>query len=365
MSTAQQSADHTLYVVGGSSSYQNQVSQALLSFYNVVPFRDPDKLLDHLEFDSPSALIVDEKQSNGSGSEFLTRFQLRHGQKNIPVVITVPSGQAALMRTTPTIRVLEKPYRRSQLLDAISGQVNKGVEAQWDEIEPVQRAALVNTLESFNNIADLIAEGQPIAYEDVTQSCEPLMQAVKNNTFQDMLKGVRGHDNYSYVHSMRVATLLSLFGAAIGIQGDDHVTLTTGGLLHDVGKMKIPHEVLNKAGKLDDDEFQQMKNHVNHGVDFLTLTNSIPKGVSIIASQHHERIDGSGYPNGVGGKDLNQLARMAAIIDVFSALTDRRVYKPPMEPEKALSIMKDMKGHLDNGLLMVFREMLLDSVPAN
>jgi HD-GYP domain-containing protein (c-di-GMP phosphodiesterase class II) len=82
----------------------------------------------------------------------------------------------------------------------------------------------------------------------------------------------------------------------------------------------------------------------------------------IIAGQHHEKIDGTGYPLGLAGSDLNQLARMATIIDIFSALTDRRVYKPPMEAEKALSIMNKMEGHVDMGFLAVFKEMLLDSV---
>ncbi len=161
---------------------------------------------------------------------------------------------------------------------------------------------------------------------------------------------------------MRVATLLSLFGAAIGIKGEEHMTLTAGGLLHDVGKMVIPHEVLNKAGKLDEAEFVVMKSHVTHTLDYLEKTQTLPSGVIIIAGQHHEKLDGTGYPFGLKGAELNQLGRMASIIDVFSALTDRRVYKPPMEPEKAFSIMGNMQGHLDQTLLLVFKEMLLDSV---
>ena len=161
---------------------------------------------------------------------------------------------------------------------------------------------------------------------------------------------------------MRVATLLSLFGAAIGIKGEEHMTLTAGGLLHDVGKMVIPHEVLNKADKLDEAEFVVMKSHVTHTLDYLEKTQTLPSGVIIIAGQHHEKLDGTGYPFGLKGAELNQLGRMASIIDVFSALTDRRVYKPPMEPEKAFSIMGNMQGHLDQTLLLVFKEMLLDSV---
>ncbi|MBT5036276.1 MAG: HD domain-containing protein [Rhodospirillaceae bacterium] len=127
---------------------------------------------------------------------------------------------------------------------------------------------------------------------------------------------------------MRVATFLSLFGNTLGIKGDDLMTLSTGGLLHDVGKMHIPHEVLNKPGKLSDEEFVIMKSHVNCSVEFLNQTSDLPKGVTIVAGQHHEKLDGTGYPHGIEGGKLNELARMASIIDIFSAITDRRVYCP-------------------------------------
>ena len=90
--------------------------------------------------------------------------------------------------------------------------------------------------------------------------------------------------------------------------------------------------------------------------------NDLPKGIITIAAQHHEKLDGSGYPHGLAGKDLNRLARIASIVDVFSALTDRRVYKPPMEAETALNLMvEQMASELDIKLLSLFRQMLLDA----
>ena len=88
----------------------------------------------------------------------------------------------------------------------------------------------------------------------------------------------------------------------------------------------------------------------------------LPKGIITIAAQHHEKLDGSGYPHGLAGKNLNRLARIASIVDVFSALTDRRVYKPPMEAEIALNLMvEQMASELDIKLLSLFRQMLLDA----
>lgn len=352
-----------LYAVSDSDQYLSQIEQAAHSFYRTRMFKDPSELLDTLHQKIPSALVIDAKLEGMSGIDMISQARSLLSSDKLPIVYTIPSNRTDQIMAASGfsgVKTLEKPYRRTELLHAIASQVNSAVEADWENIEPTQKAALKNTLESFNSIADLISEGEPVEYNNVTTSCEPLIKAVQDQNYKDMLRGVRGHDNYSYVHSMRVATLLSLFGAAIGIKGEDHMTLTAGGLLHDVGKMVIPHEVLNKAGKLDDEEFGVMKSHVDHTLEFLELTETLPKGVMIIAGQHHEKLDGSGYPLGLAGKDLNQLARMATIIDVFSALTDRRVYKPPMPPEKAFSIMGNMKGHLDLTLMAVFKEMLLD-----
>ena len=105
-----------------------------------------------------------------------------------------------------------------------------------------------------------------------------------------------------------------------------------------------------------------MKSHVPETIKYLKASGDIPKAVFIIAEQHHEKLNGMGYPNGLKGSQLNQLARMSAVVDVFSALTDRRVYKEPMEAEKAIKIMEDeMTDHLDQRLVKMFKGMLGDA----
>ncbi len=174
---------------------------------------------------------------------------------------------------------------------------------------------------------------------------------------------MRQHDNYSYVHSLRVATFLTVFGQAIGLTGDDLLVLASGGLVHDIGKTSIPLDVLNKPGRLEPAEWAVMRSHVDRTLALLQRQpQPPPHGVLVIAAQHHEKLDGSGYPRGLRGPALNDLARMASIVDVFGALTDRRVYKPPMAPEQALDLMAGgMAAGLDQSLLVRFRGMLLDA----
>jgi len=353
-----------VYAVGGSHLQRAEVAQNLKSFYGFKLFDSEARVLAALASTTPAAVIIDEILPPKGGAGLVAKVRNFKRTKFIPVVFTAQSGHGETIAEATSydnVFLVERPFKRSTFINAISHGVNASVEAKWDGIEPTQRAALKNTLTSFNSIADLIQDGQPIPYDDVRDSCAPLVEAVRNNNFKGILAGVSEHDNYTYVHSLRVATYLSLFGHELGIKGEDLMTLSTGGLLHDVGKMHISHEVLNKPGKLTEKEFALMKSHVNCTVDFLNETSELPKGILIVAGQHHEKLDGTGYPHGIEGKKLNELARMASIIDMFSAITDRRVYKDPVPPEQALKIIANMKGRLDQKLFAVFREMLLDA----
>jgi putative nucleotidyltransferase with HDIG domain len=353
-----------VYVVGGTLPQRQEIAQNLKSFYTFELFDSESRVIAKLSSTSPTAIIIDEILPPKGGASLIAKLRKMISTKSIPIVLTAHIEHAEIIAEATSyenVYLVERPFSRSTFIAALSSGINAGTEAKWEDIEPTQKAALKNTLNSFNSFADLIQNDQPIPYDEVRDSCAPLVEAVQNNNFKDILSGVSKHDNYTYVHSLRVATFLTLFGNVLGIKGEDLTTLSTGGLLHDVGKMHIPHEVLNKPGKLTEEEFVIMKSHVNCTVDFLEETSDLPKGVLIVAGQHHEKLDGTGYPHGIEGIKLNELARMATIIDIFSAITDRRVYKDPVPPEQALKIMINMKDQLDQQLLSVFREMLLDA----
>jgi HD-GYP domain-containing protein (c-di-GMP phosphodiesterase class II) len=352
-----------VYIVDGNRRHRNDLIQALTPFYAVSSFDDAKEALEELTRQPPVIVVVDENSPPIGGDEMLRRIRLTKKLRETPIVCTSTNPASTFLNEAGSASIsipLTKPYKRSALLSAISSMVNRSVEDQWEEIEPVQKAALKETVQMFNTISDCIDRGEPVSIDMVMDSCQPLVEAVKNNRFKDILKGIQGHDNYTYVHSMRVATFLSLFGNAIGIKGEQLLMLTSSGLVHDIGKISIPHEILNNPGKLTDDEFAIMKGHVDNSVEVLLRDQNIPKGVLVVAAQHHEKLDGTGYPKGIKGKEVNELARMASIVDIFGALTDRRVYKDSLPPEKALDILVDMNRALDQDLLSLFREMLLD-----
>ena len=351
-------------VIDANGEHRRQVSSALTSFYQVADYAQFDMAVDGLAQSPPCVILLDEQASPRLGG--CPVKALRHAMPGVPIIRTLNRALAHLGEASRDADAcLEKPYRRSSLIKTISTLVNKSVETKWETLAPQYRDTLQRTVDSFNDISDLIDRGQPLEYRGITDACSSLVDAVSNHDFKVILDNVKGHDNYSYVHSLRVATLLSLFGHTIGLKGEDMSLLASGGLVHDIGKMTIPHEVLNKPGRLDDAELQVMRSHVPKSVDYLRLCDTLPKGVITIAEQHHEKLDGKGYPNGLKGGQLNELARMASIVDIFSALTDRRVYKDPMPPEDALALMSErMSGDLDMGLLTLFKGMLLDAVSA-
>lgn len=250
------------------------------SFYGLKFFDDLERAGEDVFKYPPKAIIVDEVVPPKGGANLIARIRKTKNAHDVPIIFMAKATSKEVIAEAVSyggVTALEKPYRKSALVNSLSQGVNMGIEAEWESFEPTQKAALKNTIASFNSIADMIHAGEPIPYDDVRDSCAPLVDAVKGGNYKSILAGVHNHDSYTYVHSLRVATFLSLFGNVMGIEGDDLKTLATGGLLHDVGKMFIPHELLNKPGKLDDEEFATMKTDVCCTVDFLEKNRTCPR----------------------------------------------------------------------------------------
>ncbi len=352
-------------VVDSNRRHRTELNAALTSFYDICDFSDGRSAQKALKDAPPAVIVFGEEVEPTNCINFVKELRAIPALRFTPLLHIINSKNMRLIdqsRETGACDILTKPYRRSDLIGEISTMLNAGVEDAWENLPEMQRQALQNSIGVFNNIADALMTGESVAFNSVKDNCQPLVAAVENNDFKSILDGVRDHDDYTYAHSMRVATMLTLLGHAAGFKNDDQLLLSSGGLLHDVGKMNIPHHILNKPGRLNDDEFDIMKSHVTGTVDYLKKVDDIPKAVFIIAEQHHEKIDGTGYPYGLKGKELNELSRMAAIVDVFSALTDRRVYKEPMEASKAVHIMsEEMSGHLDQHYVKMFKTILVDA----
>jgi HD-GYP domain-containing protein (c-di-GMP phosphodiesterase class II) len=172
-----------------------------------------------------------------------------------------------------------------------------------------------------------------------------IVTSVKNNP--NALVGMStlySFDEYTFEHSVNVGVLAVSFGNTIGLGVPELEILGTSGLFHDVGKTHIPPDVLNTPRKLNDAEWALMRAHPENGYKYLCEIEGIAQSVRLAAYEHHERFNGKGYPLGKKNEEISPMARIIAIVDVFDALTAKRVYKKTMLPHKALALIYTMRG---------------------
>ena len=184
--------------------------------------------------------------------------------------------------------------------------------------------------------------------EDVVQSVDRHPDALLS------LVRLKTADEYTYVHSVAVCALMVALGRQLGLNDDACREAGMAGMLHDVGKAAMPQEILNKPGKLTTEEFDVIKRHPLRGYEMLLGDQNVCDAARDVCRHHHERVDGTGYPDGLAGEGISLLARMGAVCDVYDAVTSDRPYKAGWDPAHALSQMATWKGHFDSAVFQSF-----------
>lgn len=174
------------------------------------------------------------------------------------------------------------------------------------------------------------------------------------HTFR-MLRRVRRYDDLTYIHSLNVAILCHEFANWMHMPEEEQDILTLAGLLHDVGKMGIPGKIIKKAGLLTDEEYELIKQHPQKGYDFLKK-HPLDERIMNAALMHHERCDGSGYPQGLKADEIDDFAKIVAIADYYDALTSARVYREPHCPFEVFRMLQQERDKFDSTYLAVFME---------
>ncbi len=198
--------------------------------------------------------------------------------------------------------------------------------------------------------------GNAFKLDEVTTLVEEINQSIARNSDALLsLARLKNADNYTYLHSVAVCALMIALGRQLGLQGDILKEAGMAGLLHDVGKMAIPGEILNKPGRLTDEEFLIVKAHPQQGWEMLRNCPDVGEMALDVCLHHHETVVGTGYPDGLSGEALSLYARMGAVCDVYDAITSDRCYKAGWAPGEAIRKMTEWKdGRFDEAVFRVF-----------
>lgn len=189
------------------------------------------------------------------------------------------------------------------------------------------------------------SQGQPVETEKVRSVVEDILREVEANAGLVVgLSNLRAYSEYTFVHSVNVCILSLLVAQGSGFSRGEMVKLGMGAILHDLGKLRVPREILDKPGALTETEFARIKEHPLHGYEIIKNNGDMHLLSAHVAFQHHEKMDGSGYPRSLKGTNIHQFGRIAAIADIFDAVTSDRVYRGKMPPHEAAALLLSMSG---------------------
>jgi putative nucleotidyltransferase with HDIG domain len=237
------------------------------------------------------------------------------------------------------------------------------------DIPVTRRGADFSTEERIQIAADFISKSEEVVaglFQSVRgrghislEQVHPIVRRISNFIEHDPLvflnvSRLKLKDETTFRHSIGVSALAMQFGRYIKLDDKTVQLLGVSGLLHDVGKMEIPNEILTKTGKLTEPELTLVQRHPVLGHKILSTHGDMPKMVLDVCLQHHERLDGKGYPNGLTGKQISLPVRICTICDVFEAITSVRPYKPAWSTADAIAWMLDRRGLFDRALVREF-----------
>ena len=228
--------------------------------------------------------------------------------------------------------------------------------------DPMKREAINAIVTTFNHIHSEPFSSKSFVLEKSVEEYKQVIQHLMNELrekpeLMSILSDVCVHDSYIFTHSMNV-TLYSLAVAMeLKLRPKQIETIGLGALMHDIGKVIVPTEILKKPGKLTEEEYLVIKKHPEEGFELLRKTHTVPLLVAHCAFQHHERLDGKGYPRGLQGNEIHDYAKIISVADVFDAVTSNRIYRAAMLPHEGLELLySGVEKQFDTDIVKAFHK---------
>jgi putative nucleotidyltransferase with HDIG domain len=255
-------------------------------------------------------------------------------------------------------RVLPGPVERATLLAELTDRAANGASSVAEDARSTEAAAAMGEA-TLASMFTAVATGMPVDAQCAKSTGRLIAESIAEHGLSDWLTAVRRHHEGTYQHCLLVTGVAVDFGLSLGVPNADIERLSSAAMFHDIGKAKVPLAVLDKPGRLDPEERALIETHPVAGYDVLKGTNGISLEILQAVRNHHEYLDGSGYPDGLCAQNIPDIVRLLTISDVFAALIEDRRYKPPMPRAQAYDILCGMHGKLEKALLTAFGEVAL------
>jgi putative nucleotidyltransferase with HDIG domain len=288
--------------------------------------------------------------------EILAKF--RGARRKVFVIDRKARLLAARAYALGATHVLFSPLNQGSLLTALAEPATVA-EPAADGVQSVNQAAAGGAA-SIASMFSAVLSGRQVDIADAKLAAGKIADAVAEGGLSRWLNTVRRHHEGTYQHCLLVTGTAAAFGLNLGLASADMERLYSAAMFHDIGKATIPLDVLDKPGRLDEQERALIETHPAAGYDVLKTTTGISAEILDAVRHHHEYLDGSGYPDRLGAADISDIVRILTISDVFAALIEDRRYKPSMPRTQAYEILCGMHGKLERALVTAFKEVALN-----
>lgn len=285
-----------------------------------------------------------------------TPHQLKEVRKNCRYVYINPEIKCAKGSFTPVTKRILRPGVTPKVITQLKGFLPYPKSIPFEQEIETSRTIHRGAREAVDQMFQDIRMGKNIDAHGTKVVVKNLVKSVIRNPDTLMwLTHLKNRDEYTAIHSMNVCILSLTFGRHLGLSEETLNLLGIGAIMHDIGKIRVPLAILNKPGKLTDKEFALMRHHPKFGVEILGNTKEVPQTAVEVAYNHHERIDGSGYPRQLTKNAINLFGKMVAIVDVYDAISSDRSYHTGISTLDAMRQLYDCGGvNFDQVLLEQF-----------